>query len=353
MQPPSPLTLLLLRACFDRDALADLRAWEAAVDIEDHDADAHGLLPLLKYSADTYGWTLQHEGRIGGVYRFWWTRNMLALRALAAVFDVFQSEQIEVMALDDAALAIGAYARPALRPIERLTLLIHPEQQQAAYQALQNAGWIAHGWIPKRRQPYIESLGFTGQEQLHLTLRWFALDRRCAPHIDDGLWQCAVQQPTLNDRRIRIPSPSDQLVLRAARLPIVWATTSPSLQLADVITLIQTGEIDWEQVVGRVSDYRLTQPFLKLLTSACALVSLPVPDQVITQLSAPHRSWIAAAESAAFENDLPLPAWQSHLIRWWRSTDGLPSARRMSSGAHYVRRWFNLPVPRFLRVKPQ
>ncbi|MEO8394084.1 MAG: nucleotidyltransferase family protein, partial [Chloroflexota bacterium] len=275
----------------------------------------------------------------------------LALRSLTQALDLLQTAQVEVMVIDDAALALTAYDRPALRPLDRLTVLIRPEQHHKAYKALQGGGWKASKWIPSRRRPYTESLSFTDANQVLLIMRWFAVDRRCAPGIDNDLWSRIIAHTDAQGNPIPVIAPADQLVLSASRLPTAWSSPCPSLRVADALTLIQKQPLDWSQVVASAIHYRLTLQLYHLL----ALIALPDPSDpaladVMRSLSATPTSWMLRAENGALQRRATLPGWESHLIRWWLASDGL---RHVSQGARYFWRWFNLPVPPIPRLRKQ
>jgi hypothetical protein len=305
---PSPLNSLLLSACLgDADAL---RAWEAAADIEAHDADMHALLPLLHHRAEAQGWSLKHAGRIAGVYRFWFARNQMTLRLLNGARAALANNGIGALVHGAAALMLDA-PRIALCPAESGALLVRPSDQARAAAALQKAGWTAQGWTPRRRVPWSESLLFRRGDE-HISLRWYALDWRCAPGADADMWARARTLPSADGACL--PAPLDLLLMLAAQPLIVWGQPAPALRRALghlLLTRLTPAEVD-----AAAAHYAL-HPHVRLLSGG-------QPGET---------DWFT-------RRDLALRGaaghWHTHLIRWHFAVRGQPPAIRARRALGYA-----------------
>lgn len=334
----SPLHEALLRACLgDRDALL---AWEAAADIEAHDAEMGALLPLLHATAEAQGWPLRHAARISGVYRYWFASNQVNLRALAGVVAALAAKHVPVMLLGAPLNALAVYPRPALHPIERLEVLIPPRQQRHAVAALLAAGWVPQAWVDPKQVPYTDVLPLK-RDQIALTLRWHAVDYRSAAGIDDRLWARAetAAYPAIGEP-VQVPGRADHLLLAALRPPQVWGQPVWLLWRATLLTLI-AGGLDWGTLAQSAAHYRLHGVMAPLLNALKRHYAAPIPDEAFAALSAPLAAFDVLDASVRALGGRA--GWRAHLLRWQGMVRGLPPRRAARQTAGYVLRgWARL-----------
>ena len=327
---PHLLNVLLVRACLG-DAAA-LHAWEDRADIEAHDADMHALLPLLHVAAGKHGWTLRHGARITGVYRYWFARNQMLSHTFMGAAAALESAHYPVIGLD---AALWGHDRVALHPIEVPTMLVRPADQRRAVFTLQQAGWVAQGWVAGRRIPYAESLAFhRGEAQL--ILRWFAVDWRCAPGVDDGLWARAETLERAGGVQVRVLAPAEQFVLSAARIPVVWAERAPSLRLAILLTLTAQPGFSWDEALAAAVHYGLAAHVGALLTLLRDEYNAAIPADVLARLAVRPYA-IERMDSTARESGV-VSGWRTHLIRWYYAVRGLPPPQWVRRTAGYLAR---------------
>ena len=341
---------LLLRAALQTDAGATSawRAWLATEDLDEISSLDFSLLPLAAYNLQAQSVSDGPVGRLRGVLRQSWYKNQLRLADMAAALTALAQAGIRSLVIGDAALAARIYARPGLRPIGQLDLLVRPADASAAHRALALAGWEpAYGGCILARQMAIRPFSLLNHAQrqpLRLNWRMFATDPEAVG--DSTVWDTAM--PTYVGGAPAHTPDAAHLLLHACTAGAVRPGPLALIWLADAATLLchWSGELD---ASGAFTGARLA-----LLTAALGNLRLVQDIAGVPILPAPLASlaWDAAAAS-------PRPASNGHnaltlsaagglasMALLWRRYRGLPPAdRRLFAPlgfAAYLQCWWNL-----------
>src|SRR5438034_3779772 len=155
---PTPIQLLLLRACLESGAEARgaWEEWSSIVNLDHLDHESCYLLPMLDKNLRAIGVT-GHPwlGRIKGYRRYIWANNR---RLLARVSQVVQDLRPIVgdnlLIIKGAALASGHYPDPGLRRTGDFDCMVKPESVPHVLRHFKSLGWKIPRWIDWDRNRY-------------------------------------------------------------------------------------------------------------------------------------------------------------------------------------------------------
>jgi hypothetical protein len=210
---------------------------------------------------------------------------------LDRVLALLEREGIPAMLLKGAALVeTGAYPEPGLRVMSDLDLLLPQEDLSRAHEMVASElGYLVHGARltrddderMHRHHHHYQLVRKGGAVILELHHRRF-FDRP-TEHVD-GLWERAERSDRSPVRYL--PSPEDLLVHVAVHFGIdrVKLRDSALGQLADLVRITERWEIDWDAVVARCAEDRLTDRLFLALYSAEVLFGGVAPGDLVEGL---------------------------------------------------------------------
>lgn len=278
---PSPDNLLLLRAALaDGDeATGAWAAWQAQVGLDQADYASQRLLPLVYRNLQRLGAGDPELPRLRGLYRHTWYRNQLLFRTAGEVVARLREAGIDTLALKGIALSLLHYRDAGLRPMDDFDLLVRPAQAGEAIGLLEGDGWQPLEVVPsclevKHAHPFIDDDG------RRIDLHWNAL-WEAAP--DDDLWAAAVPLEVHGATTLAL-DPTDQL-LHVCVHGVQWDPTPSIRWVADAVTVMRGGSIDWERLVGRARARRLTLGLSVSLAYLRDELAAPVPPGVVEELA--------------------------------------------------------------------
>jgi hypothetical protein len=236
------------------------------------------LTPLLYRRLETWGAEDPLLPKLKGLYRHSWTRNQLLLGQLKTIAHAFASAEIDMLAAGGCLLVGGFYGEPALRPLDRLDLLVHQADAVAAAAHLQSLGWSAARASDLSRLERLPAVWFSRGEGRVVVLRTRIFPPEVSPWDDrivfelDGiqcgglsgarqlLWTC------LGDDRHQI-----------------WGRVQ---WLSDLRALVENDPgPDWERVLKDTETLRAGLPVRDALTYAREL-QIGIPPPVLERLEA-------------------------------------------------------------------
>ena len=340
---PSSENLLLLRAALaDGDeAGRSWAAWQAQVGLDDADWASQRLLPLVYRNLRRLAADDPELPRLRGIYRHAWYRNQLLFRTAGGAILRLREAGIGTLVLKGVALSLLHYRDAGLRPMDDIDLLVKPAQAGEAIALLERDGWRPLEVVPpclevKHAHPFIDADG--RRVDLHWNALWEA-----AP--DDDLWAAAVPLEVSGVPTLAL-DPTDQL-LHVCVHGVQWDPTPSIRWVADAVTVLRDGSVDWERLVARARARRLTLALSVSLAYLRDELAAPVPPGVVEEL--------AAASTAVHERlGHRAKAWNGGLARrlvlnWDRhrrlaalypeySRIGFPEFVRQFSGVESYRR---------------
>ncbi|MEB3416496.1 nucleotidyltransferase family protein [Alteriqipengyuania sp. WL0013] len=175
---------------------------------------------------------------------------MALQRARLALRDVLGERGIEPLFLKGSALALHAYAEPALRPMRDLDVLVPPDKAQAAWYALLAAGYepaepVRHDFATLAAAHHHLPLlvGPDGVEvELHMRL-WSRADDPLMPREPEDVFGKMVGVDGL-----AFPSPEHQFAHLVVHAVHVHSLDAGPLVLVDIARLAEAHPLDWDAI---------------------------------------------------------------------------------------------------------
>lgn len=180
-------------------------------------ARCHGMLPGLFSLLGKQGWRrvpAAAAGQLKTFYRENLVRNLMLLRELHRLLDLFSAGSVRVLPVKGPVLAVQAYGDPAARTFHDLDLLIAPDDLSAACRLLAGAGYVPEIELSERdagvyaaQEKYlIVNHSRTG---LAVELQWGYLPGYfCYPYDFEALWR--ERRPvTLGNREVETLSEAE------------------------------------------------------------------------------------------------------------------------------------------------
>ena len=306
---PRPDQTLLLRAALAEgdEAVAAWREWRRTAEFDDAGWEQFQVLPLVAQNLPPGEFDPEVAGRIAGLRRLTWSRNQLLFHAAGEAVGALEGAGISPLVLKGAPLAELAYGDAGIRPMFDVDLLVPPRRAREAMDVLRSAGWTSSYPDPAGRIRVHHSVDLKrppgGELDLHWQSLWLAAD-------DEPLWEAAVPL-RLGSAEARAVGATDNLLIVCAHgLP--WAEVPAIRWAADAVTLIRTGDIDWDRFRAEARRRRLAiwaATALRFLRDDLGIAE--VPAAVVTELAAaPVTRAERAALASAMRPDSPLRTYR-------------------------------------------
>jgi hypothetical protein len=232
---------------------------------------------------------------------------------LVALLALYAAHDIDVLLLKGAGLAYSAYARPTERPMGDIDLLVRPEVALRARDLALANGWTRRRDVPEERSyadhqhlsPLEDADGLQIGLELHTGLFTHQAPFKLPP---EQLWEGA-RRITVGGHPAYVPSPEDQLL--HAALHFAWShemTFGAFRTLRDVERILAASPIDWPTLVRKARTARGATCCYWTLRLARDLAGVPVPAEVLTELSPRLPERVLRALTRYFaEHSLPNP----------------------------------------------
>ncbi len=199
--------------------------------------------------------------KIKGVTHKNWTRNQLALKALAQPLQGFESDGIKFIALGGLAFILQGHPDYSTYPPDQYSILVKPEKANSAIQRLRNLGWLPSPDLP---QPLDENLiagkrfqTFNCDSGIKIRLCWQLLSNTDQTPADETFWIEALTVHS-SDLTVLALNPADQLLYI---LQNYYIAIRPSffLQAIDTMLVLEANPegVNWERLIGLAQKHRL------------------------------------------------------------------------------------------------
>jgi len=237
---------------------------------------------------------------------------------------------IEVLALKGAAMLSGGVARPALRTMSDIDLLVVKGSPEEAWQVCQSNGWtlLDEAWTEELYRshhhlpPLLDPDGVTVGLELHRSML-AGIDRL---GIDVSALLARARTVSVNDVPILVPSVED-LLLHAC-LHFAWSNKLRRgvwRAYADVHAILADPAFSWDRFVTLTTSRRAKQCGYWTLRLGRAVADVCVPDEVLAQLDPTHGGPFANLLERHFALQLADPSAEASLAQrarrwlWFRA----------------------------------
>jgi hypothetical protein len=197
---------------------------------------------------------------------------------------------IDPILLKGAALAVTLYDQPALRPMQDLDLLVHPDEVAPALEALEEMGLRG---IPTQRGARFYDSHHHAVPMIDRSGRLIVeIHRGLIPPPGEGvrlelgpLLKRAVEVER-DGRVFRVLSVEDQVLHAALHLAYTDRFLGRLRDLLDVHALVgSTRHLDWGTVLESARSWEVSRSLFSTMDLARRLLSTAVPQEVLSELS--------------------------------------------------------------------
>ena len=292
----NPSQFLLLRAALlqGRAAAEAAENWVALLQdgqgdgLQRLDLASRRLLPLVYRSVKEFI-PAQLREKLRLVHHEYWADNQKRFWHLQQLLPWFESNGFPTMVLKGMALSILYYRDMALRPMSDLDILVPEDHAAEVVGRLIGKGWTSDYYLPsapKERYFYrhTHAIPLRHPDYGDLDLHWHVLSEATFRGADQYFWDDSVPL-AVNAIQARALNPTDQLLhtcvhgFKANELP-------PIRWVADAVTILRTGQMDWTRLVGLAKELRVTVPLRSSLSFLRATFPTPIPEEVVGELEA-------------------------------------------------------------------
>lgn len=359
---PNPEQELLLRAALlsGPEAIDAWERWSARVpDIGSLDSGSMRTLPILSANLKKLGVSHPRMAIIRGTYRKAWYQNRLLLHDLERVLSALRVAGVQTMVLKGAALATTVYQDIALRPMNDVDVLVHPDDVGTAIKVLALTGFQPfrpEDSISEERLANRWAAVFLGPRGQMVDLHWHVISDGCEPRADDEFWAGSVPVRIGQEWTLGL-NPSDQLFHTCAH-GVRWNPVPPFRWVADALLIISTSGVDWERLVATASRLRLTLRLRHAIDYLDRIAPGHIPSEARAHLA---NQQVEPWQHHEFCLEASPPNELKRLtLQWYRYRRLSPassSIRRLASFPTYLRRYFGLrsllQIPHYLlRERP-
>jgi hypothetical protein len=230
--------------------------------------------------------------RIERLALIWSFKLRVLERRLIESIKILSGAGIEVILLKGAALAFTTYHGFVDRPMADIDLLVNPAKAQHAWELMQRSGWFCDNsehpegaWNDHHHLPPLsDTLGSGLRMEIHL-----------APLVSDNSFQMdfhelldSSSELTIKGVHVRVLEPHIHAV--HACIHFAWSHRFSGGRLnvfRDLAALNGAGLLSWSALVEAAHRTRSETCCYWTLRLARALTGLPVPNQVLAELSPP------------------------------------------------------------------
>lgn len=325
LRAPAGDLLLLLHAALDSPpAAAAAFARASATAAPGRSGEEGRLLPLVWWNLGGAAATEPAVRALAPAYHASWSRFQVQLTAAERVLASLHAEGVRTLLLKGLPLALGVYARPALRAMADVDVLVAPDDRDAAARLLARQGYRALRHPGAGELAAMHSVGLIGPDGSTVDLHWYALQECCHPGADADLWERAVPCGVGSVEALS-PSP-EGLLLTALAHGVRWSGEPPARFAADAVTLLRRHgrTLDWDRLRAEARRRRLSFLLAATLSWLAWELAAPVPAEALGGLAADGASRGERAELWARQGRPTLA--RAAVIRW------CAHARRAAAG---------------------
>ena len=287
LRVPAGDLLLLLHAALDAPAEAAARLARSCAALSPQcTGEEARLLPLVWWNLGGAAAPDPAVRALGPAYHESWSRFQGQVAAAERVLAALHAGGVRTLLLKGLPLALTVYARPALRAMADIDVLVAPEDRDAAAALLGRLGYRALRHPGAGELAVMHSVGLVGPDGSTADLHWYALQECCHPGADATLWEHAVPCGVGGVEALA-PSP-EGLLLTALAHGVRWNGEPPARWAVDSVTLLRRhgSALDWDRLCADAQRRRLAYLLAATLAWLTAELAAPVPGEVLGALAA-------------------------------------------------------------------
>jgi hypothetical protein len=240
-------------------------------------------------------------------------RNMKIFSALERITGVLCRQGIDVLLLKGAHLARFVYPREATRPMADADIMVRSADFARSVALMQGAGFKVHAepHLASASPPHIAHVSLASRTGTVIEVhRTFDLSRPGSPVDIEGVWARA-ETIRLNGADARVMCPEDavlHLCMHAA-MQHAFCLGLPVLCDVDAILTRRGSVFDWNMLVRRAQEWRMTRGAWVTLALCHELLGVMIPGEIVRALQpAPPREPILEAARARLLEGKPRDA---------------------------------------------
>jgi hypothetical protein len=219
----------------------------------------------------------------------YWAANQKLLHDLEERLAWFHSHGIPTLVLKGMALSILHYRDMAVRPASDLDILVPEAQARDAIDRLQRGGWVNDYFFadaPKNVYflHHVHGISFKHAGYSDLDLHWHVLYDATLAGVDGPFWTDSVPLQ-VNSLVSRTLNPTDQLLHACMHGYAANIDVAPIRWIADSVTVLRTGSVDWARLLRLSRELRVTVPMHATLSFLRAAFSADIPAVLIDRLA--------------------------------------------------------------------
>ncbi len=266
---------------------------------------------LLSFMADKLRrWGVRDSAlnKFRGLQRRTWLQNHLLFLAAGLALRQLGAAEIPAMALTGVVLASTYYETMALRPTDKVDLLVRPADGPKALGLLEGLGWqvVPGQFRPRATDEFAVQPSCVLQASTNpggrVDLRWRLLRARFSEEAETALWERAVRFE-IDGAECLAPCAADMLVHVCVH-GAMWSDLPTVQWVVDAAFLVRSGAVDWIHFRAQTERLGLALPILETLNYLRTVMRVPVPDIVIQQLTQTH---VKSIERLIYELGLQPP----------------------------------------------
>lgn len=206
-----PLLCDLLDALLGEPAIAEpaLLRWAETIDLDDIEPASYRLVPALYAHAGRRPELAPHQGRMKGIYRYYFYRNNRFLAFAQRILAALQAAGIDFVLFKGTSVLLQYHDSAALRSFGDCDILIRPADRFRAEEILAGLGLVhLYPGEPAR----VHSIDLVDELGNGFDLHWYALPESCVDGVDEGLWgrSRVVEWKGMS---LRVPAPEDEILV--------------------------------------------------------------------------------------------------------------------------------------------
>lgn len=274
---------LLLAAALKDDGEAR-SAWHAVrpmLDLDRLEPGSFALTPMLYRRLEAWKLDDPLTSRLKGLYRHAWYSNQMLLADLQSIGTSLRTAGVDFLVGSGVLLIANVYPDPALRPTDRLDIVVRPADAVRAARVLQELGWRPLDAGPSDRRPSA----------------WFGRGGNRFAVIRAPLFPESVR--IWEDAKAIQCDAGEYLALSKAH-QLLWTCIGDDRHqlwgrvqwVVDVHALVNDGgsHIDWQRVLADSAVLQSTLRLRDSLAYAASSTGVEYPQELLTSLDLAHVS---------------------------------------------------------------
>jgi hypothetical protein len=260
-------------------------AWRRAraVGLEHLDVGSQSLLPLVYDNLVRLGAGGEEIDALRERYLLTWSDNQRIALCVAPLLQAFEQAGIDAVVLKGLALIARFYRDPGLRPMADADVLVRPCDAERAGALAASLGWHPRYDVSPAFRRVRHAAPYDHPAGVACDLHWRIFEEAGGGAADDEV-RAAVEPALFQGARLRVPSPTDQLLHvcgHAAR----WAPVPAVRWVADAVVILREGPIDWPRLVAHAVRRRFVLRMREMLGYLRRALEVAVPPSVEAELA--------------------------------------------------------------------